>query len=108
MMIDDFARMKNLAAGKTETEKMLLYNSHKKSPGIAAVLSFIVTGLGHIYCGKIGVGLMLLFLEIVLFFIGFLLFFPLFLAAFIWIISIIDAYDIAKKYNMLLYQAIFS
>lgn len=33
-----------------------------KSPGLAAVLSFFFTGLGQIYCGRIGRGLIMMFL----------------------------------------------
>jgi len=69
-----------------------------KNPGIAAVLSFLFTGLGQIYNGQIGkgisfilVGIVCLVLVIVL--IGFLLY-PLF-----WLYNIYDAYTSAKRIN---------
>ena len=69
-----------------------------KSPGIAAVLSFLFTGLGQIYNGQIGKGIAFIVSGIVCLFtiillIGFLLY-PLF-----WIYNIYDAYDSAKKIN---------
>lgn len=36
------------------------------SPGVAAVLTFFVCGLGHLYKGQVGVGFVLLFLDAVL------------------------------------------
>lgn len=69
-----------------------------KNPGIAAVLSFLFTGLGQIYNGQIRkgisfivVGIVCLVLVIVL--VGFILY-PLF-----WIYNIYDAYSSAKKIN---------
>jgi membrane-bound metal-dependent hydrolase YbcI (DUF457 family) len=35
----------------------------QKSPGVAAVLSFLITGLGQIYNGQIGKGIFLLILA---------------------------------------------
>jgi TM2 domain-containing membrane protein YozV len=70
----------------------------RKSPGLAAVLSFLFTGLGQIYNGQIGkgiafvvVGIILLVTVIIL--IGFILY-PLF-----WIYNIYDAYRTAKRIN---------
>jgi TM2 domain-containing membrane protein YozV/RNA polymerase subunit RPABC4/transcription elongation factor Spt4 len=70
----------------------------RKNPGIAAVLSFLFTGLGQIYNGQIGkgiifvvVGIVCLILVVVL--IGIILY-PLF-----WIYNIYDAYTSAKKIN---------
>jgi TM2 domain-containing membrane protein YozV len=70
----------------------------RKSPGIAAVLSFLFTGLGQIYNGQIGKGigfvvLGVVFLLTVLVLIGFILY-PVF-----WIYNIYDAYSTAKKIN---------
>lgn len=69
-----------------------------KNPGIAAVLSFLFTGLGQIYNGQmrkglafIVIGFVCLFLVVLL--IGFLLY-PLF-----WIYNIYDAYTSAKGIN---------
>ena len=70
----------------------------RKSEGIAAVLSFIFVGLGQIYNGQIGKGIMFIVVGVILVFtmlilIGFILY-PLF-----WIYNIYDAYDTAKKIN---------
>ncbi len=69
-----------------------------KSSGLAAVLSFILPGLGQIYNGQIGKGLLFIILLIVsvlsiLILIGIILL-PVF-----WIYNIYDAYDTAKKIN---------
>lgn len=70
----------------------------KKSSGIAAIASFFVPGLGQIYNGQIGKGIMYILIGIVfalLMFvlIGFVLY-PLF-----WIYNIYDAYSTAEKIN---------
>ncbi len=69
-----------------------------KNPGIAAVLSFLFTGLGQIYNGQIAKGIVfvilgIVFLATVIVLIGFILY-PLF-----WIYNIYDAYSTAKKIN---------
>ena len=70
----------------------------RKSEGIAAVLSFVFVGLGQIYNGEIGKGIMFLIIGIILaftmiFLIGFILY-PLF-----WVYNIYDAYNTAKRIN---------
>ncbi len=70
-----------------------------KSPGLAAVLSFFVTGLGHVYNGQIAKGLVLFVLACLFVFVlgpivvGWLLFVPL------WIYAIYDAYRSAERIN---------
>jgi TM2 domain-containing membrane protein YozV len=69
-----------------------------KNPGTAAVLSFVVTGLGQIYNGQIAKGLFLVFLQLIniaLMFvlIGYLTF------ALLWIYGIVDAYRSAERIN---------
>jgi len=70
----------------------------QKNPGLAAVLSFLIIGLGQIYNGQIGKGLLLFggaiisgFLTIIL--IGFIL-----LPA-LWLYGIYDAYKTANSLN---------
>ncbi len=70
----------------------------KKSSGIAAIASFFVPGLGQIYNGEIGKGIMYIIIGIVFalmmfVLIGFILY-PLF-----WIYNIYDAYSTAEKIN---------
>jgi len=72
--------------------------TEKKSSGISAVLSAIVPGLGQIYNGQIGKGVLFfiasIFLALTIFIlIGFILL-PLF-----WIYNIYEAYSTAEKIN---------
>lgn len=72
--------------------------TEKKSSGIAAVLSFLFTGLGQIYNGQIGKGIAFMIIGFILagtilILIGFILY-PLF-----WIYTIYDAYSTAEKIN---------
>jgi len=69
-----------------------------KSPGLAAVLSFLIVGLGQIYNGQIAKGLLLLLGAIIsgvlmLILIGFIFW------IIIWLYAIYDAYNTAKKIN---------
>jgi len=70
----------------------------QKNPGLAAILSFFFTGLGQIYNGQIGKGLIFIIigglLALSMFIvIGFLLY-PIF-----WIYNIYDAYKTAERIN---------
>lgn len=70
----------------------------KKHAGLAAVLSFFVTGLGQIYNGQIGKGLMLLGIQVIngllmFILIGFVTY-PL-----TWLYGIYDAYKTAENIN---------
>lgn len=73
--------------------------SGEKNPGVAAIASFFFTGLGQIYNGEIGKGIMfiiiggLLILSIFIV-IGFILY-PAF-----WIYNIYDAYKTAERINL--------
>ncbi len=69
-----------------------------KNPGLAAVLSFLFTGLGQIYISQIGKGITFIVLGIVFAFtllilVGFILL-PVF-----WTYNIYDAYTSAKNIN---------
>ena len=75
-------------------QKQQLYELKKKSPGTAAVLSLLFTGLGQWYCGRIGRGFVMLFLQIFLWF--------LLLGWIMWIVAPIDAYGVAKETNRIL------
>ena len=70
-----------------------------KNPGIAAIASFFFAGLGQIYNGEIGKGLLLIIVQTVNVFlmfviIGFLTY-PI-----VWIYGIYDAYTTAEKINV--------
>ena len=79
-----------------------------KNSGLAAVFSLIIPGLGQIYAGQIGRGLLFLFLGIPMTVVIALLFFwlilPLFLPLAFWIWNIFDAYNICNDYNRRLLQ----
>lgn len=75
-----------------------VHSGARKNPGLAAVFSFLFVGLGQIYNGQIGKGIVFFIAGIILTFtlfimIGFILL-PLF-----WIYNIYDAYNTAKKIN---------
>lgn len=75
----------------------LIFNMPKerKSSGIAVVLSFLIPGLGQIYVGKIGLGILFILLSsifVVLMF--FLIGIPLYLV--LWVYSMYDAYKSAE------------
>lgn len=71
---------------------------NQKNPGVAAVLSFFWSGLGQIYNGEIGKGILLLVLYVLsamLMFavIGFIT------TPILWIYGMVDAYKTAEKIN---------
>jgi len=70
----------------------------QKSSGLAAVLSFFITGLGQIYNGEIFKGIILMLIQLVngaltVILIGYL-FLPI-----VWLYGIINAYRAAERYN---------
>jgi TM2 domain-containing membrane protein YozV len=83
-------------------------NYGTKSPGIGALLSFIIPGAGQLYAGRITRGLLFLFLGIpfavivAVFF--FWLIFPIFLPFAFWVYNIYDAYQLCLEYNRRLVQ----
>ena len=62
-----------------------------KSPGIALLLSILITGVGQMYNGQVAKGFLMLIGCVVLWF--------MFLGWIIWIWSAIDAYQEAKRIN---------
>ncbi|MDR3205817.1 MAG: zinc ribbon domain-containing protein [Candidatus Methanoplasma sp.] len=99
------------------------YQLPLKNTGVAVILAFLFTGLGHLYIGKIKRGIAVLIGGILLPSISLVLFLPFlivdsggatdpaigaFLALLIvvglidviyWIWNIVDAYNLAKEYN---------
>lgn len=79
------------------------HRSGEKVPEIAAILSFVIVGLGQVYNGQIvkgvvfHIGMWFAFIVGVLFF---WLFFPLFIPLGLWLFNIYDAYDQAQKINL--------
>lgn len=73
--------------------------SNNKNPILAAILSFLIIGLGQIYLGLTKKGIMLLIAAVIsgflmLIIIGYVLW------LIIWIYAIYDAYNSANKINM--------
>ncbi len=102
MNFEDIEKIKKHAEGKPESGKLIVYESYKKSEAVALLLSFLFPGLGQIYVGKVGRGLAFLIGTIVLTIITFGI------GGFIvWVWNIIDAYNQAKKHNLILYNIIF-
>lgn len=69
-----------------------------KSPGIALILSLLIPGVGQMYNGEIGKGILILLIAIIsiplaLVFIGFLTYIA------VWIYGMIDAYEGAHRIN---------
>lgn len=71
---------------------------NEKNAGLAAVLSFLIIGLGQIYNGEIAKGLILLIVSYLCIALAFLIV-PLIVGIILWIYAIYDAYDTAKKIN---------
>ena len=77
---------------------MTYHNPQVKNPGLAAVLSFLISGLGQIYNGEIGKGILIIVVQIInglltLIIIGFIT------GAIVWIWAIYDAYKTAERIN---------
>lgn len=68
----------------------------KKSSGIAAVLSFLIPGLGQIYNGELMKGIMFVILAMVFGILSIILIgIPLYVI--LWVYAIYDAYNTAAK-----------
>ena len=70
----------------------------KKNPGLAAILSFFFTGLGQIYNGQIGKGIIFGIIGFILA-LTILIGIGLFLYPLFWVYNLYDAYNTAKKIN---------
>ena len=67
---------------------------NRKEPWIAGLMSFFLAGTGHIYCGKVGVGILFIIIDLILYFttagIGAIIF---------GIIAMITSIQLAKDIN---------
>jgi len=72
--------------------------SEIKSSGIAAIASFLIPGLGQIYCGQIGRGIMIM-IAVAISCVLILLLIGLILAPLVWIWNVYDAYTLAEQIN---------
>lgn len=75
----------------------------EKNSGIAAVLSFFITGLGQIYNGQIFKGILLILIQIVN---GLLLYVLIGFVTMpiVWLYGVINAYRHAERVNKRLYK----
>lgn len=72
--------------------------SELKNPGIAAVLSFLIVGLGQVYNGEIGKGIVLILIYFIA--LGTILIgIGIFLVPVLWLYGVLDAYNTAKRLN---------
>jgi len=71
-----------------------------KSPGIALLLSLLICGVGQMYNGQVGKG--------IAFLIGFILAWFILLGWVVWIWSMVDAYQTAKRMNLRYQQRILA
>lgn len=70
--------------------------SEEKSSGVAAILSVIWPGLGQIYNGEIGLGILFIVLQAL--FVGLsLLLIGIPFALILWIYALYRAYNVAKE-----------
>ncbi len=69
-----------------------------KNPGFAAVASFIYPGLGQVYNGEIGKGLLLMFIQLINILLAFLII-GIITGLIVWIYGIYDAYKTAERIN---------
>jgi TM2 domain-containing membrane protein YozV len=71
-----------------------------KSPGVALVLSLVICGTGQMYNGQVGKGIAMLLGCIATWFI--------FLGWIVWIWSMVDAYQTAKRMNLKYQQRVLA
>jgi TM2 domain-containing membrane protein YozV/predicted RNA-binding Zn-ribbon protein involved in translation (DUF1610 family) len=72
--------------------------AQEKNSGLAAILSFLFTGLGQIYNGQVGKGIMYIVIIIVCVLLSWLII-PLILGVLFWVCNIFDAYHTAEMIN---------
>jgi TM2 domain-containing membrane protein YozV len=76
-----------------------------KNAGIAAVLAFLIAGLGHIYLGLVTKGILYIVLSFVLWVLGIFTFGITWVIYIIfWLWQIYDAYKMANQYNSTVQQ----
>lgn len=80
------------------TTREVIVAENPKSPGLAAVLSFFWAGLGQIYNGQIGKGVVLIVLHAISW-IMIIVGIGLITTPILWIYGMVDAYKTAEKIN---------
>lgn len=77
----------------SSTNTKILMN--KKSEGLVLILSFMITGLGHIYLNQTSRGIGLLVAAVACWALTFVLLFPFVIAFALWIYGMYDSYKLA-------------
>ncbi|HZL29741.1 MAG TPA: GYF domain-containing protein [Pseudolabrys sp.] len=90
----------NQAANLAQAALLLSGEAASKSPGVALLLSFFISGAGQMYNGQVGKGILMLLGTIILWFV--------LLGWTVWIWSMIDAYQTAKRMNLAFQQRILA
>ncbi|MFH0884154.1 MAG: hypothetical protein V1861_00405 [Candidatus Micrarchaeota archaeon] len=71
----------------------------RKSPALAAILSFFWCGLGHIYCGDYMFGFMLLIFYPIIAFVCSITIICIPVILLMWLWGMFDAYSLAQRIN---------
>ena len=91
-------RQQTISHPPVRSDRHAIISRKQKSPGVAAFLSFLWTGLGQIYVGELGRGIMFMVIAFFLLwtvFIGIgLILIPVW-----WIYGIFDANKLANQHN---------
>ena len=90
----------NQAANFAQAALLLNSEAASKSPGVALLLSFFISGAGQMYNGQVGKGFLMFFGTIALWFV--------LLGWIIWIWAMVDAYQTAKRMNLAYQQRILA
>jgi TM2 domain-containing membrane protein YozV len=87
------AQVQNIGTSVTKQKVKVI-----KNPGLAAVASFFFSGLGQIYNGEIGKGMLLIFVQVINVLLCFILIgfvtYPV-----TWAYGVYDAYKTAERLN---------
>lgn len=92
----------NIPSNNANLAAALLLDSEaaNKSPGVALVLSLIICGAGQMYNGQVGKGIAML--------LGCIFLWIILLGWIIWIWSMVDAYQVAKRMNLKYQQRVLA
>jgi TM2 domain-containing membrane protein YozV len=85
------------------TSAQMQYMEQRKTPAVAILLSFIISGAGQIYNGEVGKGIGMIIAYIFCFAASALIL-PVFILIALWIWGMIDANTKAKEFNDALKQ----
>jgi len=96
----DFSQLKE----KKAEELPMRYLLKRKDPILAGILSFLLPGLGQIYVGDIGRGILITIIAFIIALLALLSNLLIYLA--FHFIQIYDAYKEASEYNNLLFEGI--